>query len=186
MYKRAVELAPSSPQYACNLADQYFKHGEYTEGIRVYGGIREFPLAALESAKIYRLLGDLKAANDLERVAIGWMGEPAVAKSPESRLPWSIESGGAQPVSLSTGGARLRRAVGRGQGDRPVGTGARRPGARRSGRSGHNVQPEVSDGVEAHTTQSFHLQSRFARKIQFMERKPSGPPSITPPSTFSL
>jgi tetratricopeptide (TPR) repeat protein len=107
MYKRAVELAPSSPQYACNLADQYFKHGEYTEGIRVYGGIREFPLAALESAKIYRLLGDLKAANDLERVAIGWMGEPAVAKSPESRLPWSIESGGAQPVSLSTGGAQL-------------------------------------------------------------------------------
>jgi tetratricopeptide (TPR) repeat protein len=107
MHKRAVELAPSSPQYACNLADQYFKHGEYTEGIRVYGGIREFPLAALESAKIYRLLGDLKAANDLERVAIGWMGEPAVAKSPESRLPWSIESGGAQPVSLSTGGAQL-------------------------------------------------------------------------------
>jgi len=102
MYKRAAELAPSSPHYACNLADQYFKHGEYKEAIRIYGGIRQFPLAALDSAKIYRLLGDLKAANDLERVAIEWMGEPAVAMSPEQRLPWWFEYGGAQPVSLST------------------------------------------------------------------------------------
>src|ERR1039457_6815153 len=112
MYKRAVELAPSSPQYACNLADQYFKHGEYTEGIRVYGGIREFPLAALESAKIYRLLGDLKAAGQQERMAIEWMDGPAGAKPPESRLPWDIEAGnrgrgGGQPVSLFTEGARL-------------------------------------------------------------------------------
>ena len=112
MYKRAVELAPSSPQYACNLADQYFKHGEYTEAIRVYEGIPQFPLAALESAKIYRLLGDLKAAGQQERMAIEWMDGPAGAKPPESRLPWDIEAGnrgrgGGQPVSLFTEGARL-------------------------------------------------------------------------------
>ena len=107
MYKRAVDLAPSSPQYACNLADQYFKHGEYTEAIRVYGGIPQFPLAALEGAKIYRLLGNLNAAGQQEHLAIEWMDVPAGTKPPESRLPWDIEAGGGQLVSLSTEGARL-------------------------------------------------------------------------------
>jgi tetratricopeptide (TPR) repeat protein len=100
MYKKAAELAPSSPQYACNLADQYFKHGEYDQAIGVYGGIRQFPLAALESGKIYRLKGDLKTAARLAHTAIEWM-VPAEAKSPEGRLPW-VEDGGAQAVSLAT------------------------------------------------------------------------------------
>jgi tetratricopeptide (TPR) repeat protein len=106
MYKRAVELAPSSPQYACNLANQYFKQGEYDDAIRIYGNIRQFPLAALESAKIYRLKGDLKAAGALEHTAIDRMDAPGT-KAPENKLPWSIEAGGAQPVSLVIGTARL-------------------------------------------------------------------------------
>ncbi len=106
MFKRAVELAPSSPHYACNLADQCFKHGEYTEALSVYGGIRQFPLAALESAKIHRLLGELTDANEQERIAMEWMGEPSVANTPENRLPWWFDYGGAQPVSLSSDGEK--------------------------------------------------------------------------------
>jgi len=85
MYKRAVELAPSSPQYACNLANQYFKQGEYDDAIRIYGNIRQFPLAALESAKIYRLKGDLKAAGALEHTAIDRMDAPGT-KAPDFTL----------------------------------------------------------------------------------------------------
>jgi tetratricopeptide (TPR) repeat protein len=101
MYQRAVKLAPSSPQYACSLADQYFKRGDYDDAIRVFGGTRQFPLAALESAKIYRLKGDLKAAEPLQHQAVDWLDDHAVASTPENRLPWSIESGGAQPASLA-------------------------------------------------------------------------------------
>jgi tetratricopeptide (TPR) repeat protein len=107
MFQRAAELAPSSPHYACNLADQYFKHGEYQEAIAVYGRIRQFPLAALESAKIYRLLGELKAAAEQERIAIDWLGQPSVANSPENLLPWSLEWGRPEPLSLPTEGEKL-------------------------------------------------------------------------------
>jgi tetratricopeptide (TPR) repeat protein len=102
MYKRAFDLAPSSPQYACNLADQYFKHGEYPEAIKVYGRIPQFPLAALESAKIYRLLGELKEANDEERIALESLDTPSIADAPENQLPWSLDYGGSEPLTLAT------------------------------------------------------------------------------------
>jgi tetratricopeptide (TPR) repeat protein len=107
MYQDAVRLAPSSPQYACNLADQYFKHGEYPEAIRVYGRIRQYPLAALESAKIHRLLGDLKDAAEQESVAIEWLGQPSVKNMPENQFPWLLDRGGGQFVSLPSDGEKL-------------------------------------------------------------------------------
>jgi len=60
------------------------------------------PGRSIFRAKVYRLKGELEAASGLQHTAIEWMGEPAVAKSPENRLPWSEEYGGAQPAVLST------------------------------------------------------------------------------------
>lgn len=87
-YQTAVGLSPYSPQYRNNLADAYFKHGEYEKAISEYGQLDRFPLAALESGKIHRLLGRLDEAREQELTAIGWLGDKGVTSLVENQLPW--------------------------------------------------------------------------------------------------
>jgi tetratricopeptide (TPR) repeat protein len=107
MYEQAVKLAPDSPQYASNLADQYFKHGEYQEAITAYRNTRKFTLAELELAKIFRLRGQLTDARHEGSLAIEWLGEPAVANTPENLLPWWLDSEGGQYLSLTSQNDKL-------------------------------------------------------------------------------
>lgn len=100
MYQRAVELSPSSPHYRDNLADQYFKRGEYQQAIVEYGRIDRFPLAALESAKVYRLLGQLDEAREQELLSTGWLANDSVMALPENHWPWYFEIGQTQGMRL--------------------------------------------------------------------------------------
>lgn len=88
MYQKAVNRSPYSSQYRDNLADAYFKHGEYDKAITEYGRIDRFPLAALESGQIQRILGRLDEAREEELRAIEWLSNKEVASLLENKLPW--------------------------------------------------------------------------------------------------
>lgn len=87
MYESAVRLS-RSPQYVSNLADQYFKLGQYKRAVDEYATIAMFPLAALESAKINRLRNKLDDAEEQERTALRWLRDPSIVNLPENKLPW--------------------------------------------------------------------------------------------------
>ena len=84
-YQTAVDLSPSSPDYVDNLADQYFKHGQYDDAIKSYSRLDRFPLARLEMARIFRLTGELDKAAESEQVADEWL------KTEANNDPWLIE-----------------------------------------------------------------------------------------------
>lgn len=88
MYESAVKLSPSSTEYKNNLADQYFKLGEYKRAADTYGSISRFPLAALESAKINRLRNNLDEAEEENRTAVKWLNDGSISDLPENKLPW--------------------------------------------------------------------------------------------------
>ena len=100
MYQRAADLSPSSPHYRDNLADQYFKRGGYAQAILEYLKLDQFPLAALEMAKVHRLLGDLGMAREKEGVAIDWLKDDTVMARPENQWPWSFELSQNQGVTI--------------------------------------------------------------------------------------
>jgi Flp pilus assembly protein TadD len=108
MYERAVKLGPSSPQYRNNLADAYFKHGQYDSAIKEYGSIiDQFPLAPLEMARIYRLMGRLDEALERETAAIEWLENDAVMSRPENLQPWYFEVDGNTAVSIPSRNQKL-------------------------------------------------------------------------------
>jgi Tfp pilus assembly protein PilF len=107
MYEKAVELAPSSPQYRNNLADAYFNHGNYERALEEYGRIDQFPLAALEMARIYRLMGKLDEALEREMVAIDWLENGAVMSRPENLQPWYFEVDRNTAVSIPSRNQKL-------------------------------------------------------------------------------
>jgi Tfp pilus assembly protein PilF len=105
-YQKAVEISPYSAQYRDNLADAYFKHGDYEKAISEYGHLDRFPLAALESGNINRLLGRLDEAREQELTAIGWLGEKSIASLPENQLPWYFTHN-TEGVSIASPGEKL-------------------------------------------------------------------------------
>jgi tetratricopeptide (TPR) repeat protein len=91
-YEEAVKLSPSSPHYVDNLADQYFKHGQYDDAVKSLSTLDRFPLARLEMARIFRLTGTLEKAAESEQQAEGWLEDKSLlATVPENSDPWLIE-----------------------------------------------------------------------------------------------
>jgi tetratricopeptide (TPR) repeat protein len=88
-YQRAVYLAPKIPRYHHNLADLYFKREDYKEAADEYGSMGQFPLAALELAKIYRLQGKLGEAQGREEDAVRWLRDPAIQNA-EQQNAWAF------------------------------------------------------------------------------------------------
>jgi Flp pilus assembly protein TadD len=89
-YEQALKLSPGTARYRHNLADLYFRREEYDKAIEQYGLMGEFPLAALELAKIYRLQGRLEEARGRGEDAIRWLKAPAV-QSAELKSGWAFE-----------------------------------------------------------------------------------------------
>lgn len=86
-----------------NLAELYFKDGEYDDAIRSYSSLDRFPLARLEMARIFRLQGDLDRAAESEQLAAEWLGnESLLAKVPENEAHWILEG-----VVISERGQKL-------------------------------------------------------------------------------
>jgi tetratricopeptide (TPR) repeat protein len=92
-YVKAAEVSQSTPKYRNNLAYFYFKQGDYGKAIEEYGKISEYPLSALELARIYWLRGELKQARDIQAQAIGWLNDERVMTKAENQDPWYFEVG---------------------------------------------------------------------------------------------
>jgi tetratricopeptide (TPR) repeat protein len=100
--QEAVDRGGSPPHYRANLADQFFKHGDYAAAIREYSKVVDgYPLAKLEMAKIQRLLGKLTEAREQGQLAIEWLeNDSVIASLPENSLPWVFEVSRSEAVSI--------------------------------------------------------------------------------------
>jgi tetratricopeptide (TPR) repeat protein len=98
-YRTVVQLSPGVARYHHNLADAYFRAEDYDDAIEEYGRMGEFPLAALELAKIYRLQAKLAEARGRDEDAVRWLKDPAVQKA-EEQNGWSFEVGPLEEVRL--------------------------------------------------------------------------------------
>jgi tetratricopeptide (TPR) repeat protein len=101
MYRKAAALSPS-PHYLSNLAGQHFQRGEYEAAIAEYGKISEFPEAALRSAAIHRLLGQLAEAREQQHQALEWLNDGVIASRPENELPWYFALDSATGIRVPT------------------------------------------------------------------------------------
>jgi hypothetical protein len=89
-YQKAAALSHGTARYHHNLADLYFRREEYDKAIEEYGRMGQFPLAALELAKIYRLQDRLEEARGREEDAIRWLKDPAIQNA-ERENAWAFE-----------------------------------------------------------------------------------------------
>jgi tetratricopeptide (TPR) repeat protein len=98
-YEKAVQLSPGVARYHDNLGDLYFKRGDYDKAIDQYGQVGEFPLSALEAARVYRLQGKLEDARGREDDAIKWLQDPQVQAS-EKTVAWALDVSPVEQVRL--------------------------------------------------------------------------------------
>jgi tetratricopeptide (TPR) repeat protein len=107
-YRRAADSGQDNPAYGNNLAYLFLKAGRYEDALREYGRLEQYPLAALEAAKVLWALGRLDEAADRQRQAIRWLEEPTVANLPPNQGPWYFEIPQArQGVRLTAPGDKL-------------------------------------------------------------------------------
>ncbi|MBV8673376.1 MAG: toll/interleukin-1 receptor domain-containing protein [Acidobacteriaceae bacterium] len=100
LYEKAVQRSPGVARYHDNLGDLYFKLGDYDKALEQYGQVGEFPLSALEAARIYRLQGKLEDARGREEDAIDWLQDPRVQSS-EKDVAWALDVSPVEQVRLA-------------------------------------------------------------------------------------
>jgi tetratricopeptide (TPR) repeat protein len=96
---KAIEIAPT-PKYRNNLGTIYFKQQHYEEAIREYGRNKEYPLSALESAKIYWRLEFLSQALSYQKQAVKWLGDKEIMNKPDNQEAWYFEIGFGKVIEL--------------------------------------------------------------------------------------
>ena len=92
-YQQAVNKSGTTAKYRNNLAYWYFKQHQYPEALQEYGKTSQFPLSALESAKIDWRLGKLDEAQANQSLALQWLDDAELMKKPEQQDPWYFEIG---------------------------------------------------------------------------------------------
>jgi tetratricopeptide (TPR) repeat protein len=100
-YLRAIDIAPI-PKYRNNLGALYFKLQHYEEAIKEYGRNMEYPLSALESARIYWRLEYLSQASSYQNQAIEWLEDKTIMTKPENQEPWYFKIGSGKEIELVT------------------------------------------------------------------------------------
>lgn len=98
-YQKAAQLSGGTARYHNNLAELYFQQKEYDLAVAEYGNVTEFPLSALEAAKIYRLQGKLDDAVGREMDAKSWLKEDSVRLT-EQKYGWTFAISPNQQVRL--------------------------------------------------------------------------------------
>ena len=88
---KAIEISPI-PKYRNNLGAFYFKHQYYEEAIKEYGKNKEYPLSALESAKIYWRLEYLSQALSYQKQAVEWLEDKTIMTRPDNEEAWYFEN----------------------------------------------------------------------------------------------
>ena len=98
---KAIDSSPT-PKYRNNLGNIYFKKLHYEEAIKEYGKNKEYPLSALESAKIYWRLEYLSQAISYQNQAIDWLNDKTIMTKPENEDTWDFEVALAKRLKLVT------------------------------------------------------------------------------------
>jgi len=96
---KAIETSPI-PKYRNNLGTIYFKQQHYEEAIKEYGKNKEYPLSALESAKIYWRLEYLSQALSYQKQAIEWLEDKSIMSKPENEETWYFETAPGKVIEL--------------------------------------------------------------------------------------
>lgn len=89
-YRRAVDAAPSSPQYRGNLARTQLDLGRYDDALAEYAKTTQLPLAQVESALAWWAKGDFRRAADAQRAALAMLGNTEVMNSFYNRVFWDF------------------------------------------------------------------------------------------------
>ena len=94
MFRKSIAIAERTPRYRNNLAWLFAKRGQLDAAVAEYAKNDAYPLSAAEASKVLWAKGDLLAADDMQRKAVKWLKDPAVAERVENRGPWYVEVGG--------------------------------------------------------------------------------------------
>lgn len=96
---KAIDISPI-PKYRNNLGTIYFKQQHYEEAIKEYGRNKEYPLSALESAKIYWRLEYLSQALSYQKQAVEWLEDKSIMSKPENQEAWYFEIAPGKVIEL--------------------------------------------------------------------------------------
>lgn len=112
-YRRAVETAPSSPQYRGNLARTLLDLARYDAALAEYAKTTQLPLAQVESALAWWAKGDFRRAGDAQRAALAMLGNTEIISSFYNRLFWDFVLSDGSGVRLpNTGDKRCYASLG--------------------------------------------------------------------------
>ena len=95
----AINISPI-PKYRNNLGTIYFKQQSYGDAIREYGKNKEYPLSALESAKIYWRLEYLSQALSYQKQAVEWLEDKTIMIKPDNQEAWYFEIAPGKNIEL--------------------------------------------------------------------------------------
>jgi tetratricopeptide (TPR) repeat protein len=96
---KALEISPT-PKYRNNLGTIYFKQRRYEEAIREFARNQEYPLSALESAKIYWRLEYLSQAVSYQKQAVEWLEDKIIMDKPDNQETWYFETAFGKVIQL--------------------------------------------------------------------------------------
>jgi len=96
---KAIDIS-NSHKYRNNLGTLYFKQQHYEDAIKEYGKNKEYPLSALESAKIYWRLEYLSQALSYQKLAIEWLEDKTIMNKPENEEAWNLEIAPGKNIEL--------------------------------------------------------------------------------------
>ncbi|MGZ8903754.1 MAG: tetratricopeptide repeat protein, partial [Methylobacter sp.] len=88
------------PKYRNSLGTIYFKQQRYGDAIREYGKNKEYPLSALESAKIYWRLEYLSQALSYQKQAVEWLEDKTIMSKPDNQEAWYFEIAPGKNIEL--------------------------------------------------------------------------------------
>jgi tetratricopeptide (TPR) repeat protein len=98
---KAIDISPT-PKYRNNLGTIYFNEQNYEEAIKEYGKNKEYPLSALESAKIYWRLEYLSQALSYQKQAVEWLEDKTIMTKPENQDAWYFKIVPGKGIELVT------------------------------------------------------------------------------------
>ncbi len=98
---RAINVSPTA-KYRNNLGTIYFKEKNYEQAIGEYSRNKQYPLSALESAKIYWRLEYLSQALSYQKQAIEWLEDKGLMAEAENEDAWHFEITPGKSVELTT------------------------------------------------------------------------------------
>lgn len=87
-YRKAVDLAPDSPQYRNNLARALLESRQWNKAIGEYRQISQYPLARVEQALAHWAKGEWREARDAQRDALKMLADPELQERMFARRAW--------------------------------------------------------------------------------------------------